>query len=465
MDKRNKNIEDFFNKSLAQFNDAPSDSVWAGIAQQLDYDKPPFYKLWKFWVRTFIGITALFLLSWGYYSTHKAIDMLTLKTTQLAQENEQLKLALNDCSIESESVISAKESTTTRENLVAKELQNAPKPNNNQRLKSKRITRTPFFTPSYYSPIQNVAFSSFDKKASIYYPKTAALFSSTPYQPSLLRSSKNDTSTKESEILAAKNIIGSDLSEEEMRAIKKRGFPKLAKLYNPNNGDNRIKSNFKRPLPSSFINYASLPITQVFKKKLDYRFGWSFGGMNTFTDKNDLFGPGYNNGFTSEWLIFKKIYLTTAIHHVQQNYEIKLNADNQGILQTYPGIEELTNVVTSINQHSHYLEFPIGLKWYFKDQQNGTKFYANPSLAWHFYFPQKFKYEQASNNGISTSNYTNDQYFGYLGTAQMQIGLEKPLFKRMHYQVGLWGEKSLIPMGVENRSLLNIGIRGAILFN
>ena len=47
----------------------------------------------------------------------------------------------------------------------------------------------------------------------------------------------------------------------------------------------------------------------------------------------------------------------------------------------------------------------------------------------------------------------------------MQVGLEQPLFKKMHYQVGLWAEKSLIPLGIENRNLFNLGIRGAILFN
>ena len=465
MDKRNKNIEDFFNKSLAQFNDVPSDRVWAGIAQQLDYDKPPFYKLWKFWASIFTGIITLFLLSWGFYSTQNSIDLLTIKTSQLAQENEQLRLALTECGIVSERTIPEKVNTYTTAISTATELSTTLERSENQPIKPKKSTRTSFFTPKNYSPTPNSIFSNFGKQDNPSYLKTADLFSSIPYQQTLFSFTTTDGKTKHSETRASINKIEPSLSEEQIIAYKKRGFSQLAKLDNINISDYQVKSTFIRPLPSALTNYALLNITPVFKRKLDYRFGWSFGGMNTFTDKNDLFGPGYNNGFTSELQIFNKIYLTAAIHHVKQNYEIKLNGENQAILQTYPGTEELTNVVTSINQHAHYLELPIGLKWYFKDNQNGTKFYINPTLAWHFYFPQKFKYEYASNSGISIKPFTNDQYFGYFGTAQMQVGLERPLFKKMHYQVGLWGEKSLIPIGVENRSLLNVGIRGAILFN
>lgn len=475
MDKRDKNIEDFFNKSLEQFSDAPSSAVWEGIAEKLGQERVPFYRGWRFWVTTFLAMTLLALLTYGYTSTQEAINLLTLKTNQLVQENQELKLALNDCSIESANLLSDKE-----------KLMNLPVetgPHNFVENGNKDLTIVNEFKKRpIVKPATTLVFANFNKNKSSLLPRKVDLFSDDLFRTnnSLLANGNigggitltnrlfyttDKITANQGRTTATERDIESPFSEEIIATAKKKGFHHLAKLATRDLGGQRVKTNFKRNLPNYFRDYSALNLIQPIKSKLDVRVGWSFGGMNTFTDQKDLLGPGYNSGITSEWKLFNSVYLTAAFHHNEQRYEVKLNASNQHILQSYPGIDELTNVVTSINQHVHYLDLPIGLKWYFKENKRGTKFFINPAVAWQFYFPQQFEYEQATNSGIITKSYTNQQFFGYFGTAQIQLGLEEPLFKKMNYQLGLWAEKSLIPLGVENRNLFNVGIRGAIFFN
>ena len=62
---KDNRIEDFFNKSLESFNDAPTDAVWAGLADRLDEEKAtPFYKKSLF----IIGMLSLLLLTFSGFS-------------------------------------------------------------------------------------------------------------------------------------------------------------------------------------------------------------------------------------------------------------------------------------------------------------------------------------------------------------------------------------------------------------
>jgi len=461
MDKRNNNIEDFFNKSLEQFSDAPSDSVWAGIDLQLGAEKIPFYKKWKFWIATFTSGLAVCLLTYGFIATQNSIDLLTLKTEQLVAENNQLKLALNNYGENNAELITQQEVRPEVNNPIIEIGSNEPSASTPlQREEAKQRTSLSY-TSSYFEAFNNSVFSKFKTGNNLNFSNSTVLLSDGSFKEN------RTASTILNSTAVSTNNLKEDSEEEDaaiLELMKNELRPSL-KLASADIREKIIPLNKKRNLPSTFKKFEIYNIVQPKRNKLDYRIGIGFGFKNTFTERNDLLGPGYNIGITNELKITNSFSLTAELHYNKQSYEIKLNNEDQNLLLDYPVVEEITNVVTSINQQADYLEFPLGFKWISNTNNNGTKFFINPSAAWQFYFLQQFEYELATSNGIITKAYTSEQYFGYFGTIQMQLGFERSLSNNLNYQLGLWAEKSLTPLGVENRNLFNIGIRGAILLD
>ncbi len=86
----NNNIEDFFNQSMEQFNNAPPDLVWDNIENKLD-NNTPFYKNKIFWIFNILGI--IFISSFIYYAyqSEQKINNLIQENKKLGEENSEIK--------------------------------------------------------------------------------------------------------------------------------------------------------------------------------------------------------------------------------------------------------------------------------------------------------------------------------------------------------------------------------------
>jgi len=476
MDKPNKNIEDFFNKSLEQFNEAPSNSVWQGIDQQLDFeDQKPSYKKWLFWMSSLLGVLLLCTLSWGYSTIQQKIDLLGLKTTQLEKENEQLKLALNDCSTATTPTVSENSKEKDADNSVLTQTENfSNKPNKrtlSEITKNNSVSNNNPFSFLQNNPIVDLSFGDFSGIKKQLDVSSSNVFSSSDGFTSQTFYSKNRQSFSAMNILEkivnrdrASKITKVPTTAAEIAQLKESRIQDLIQIKQIPVVSNLLKSRDRGLLANTFIRKVPIKFKKPKDKSIDYRSGVGFGMQNTNPDQDDGFGMGFNIGFTNELKLFKKVYLTGALNFNESNYRVQMTAADQSLVQEYPGTEFVTNPITQIKQEAHYFGIPLGLKWYFKDNEK-NKFYVNPSVAWQFYLPQKFTYEFSPvAGGTNQLEYESERFFGYLGSAQLHLGLEKPFINKMKYQVGLWAEKSIVPLGVEDRDILNIGLRGAVLF-
>jgi hypothetical protein len=172
--------------------------------------------------------------------------------------------------------------------------------------------------------------------------------------------------------------------------------------------------------------------------------------------------PGYSFGIESEYPLFGRLSLKSALRFNAFSYQV----DKQNFEPTKMGRYnryEFFNV-ESLSVQSHYFDIPVGLTW--NQPMNETLgLYLGTGVSWKVYLPQKFDYLIVDGNIESYyETYIDKRYFGYFGTWNVEAGIEKKISSKALLRIGLWGEKSLHPLGVEGRKVNIIGIRSTLTF-
>ncbi len=228
-----------------------------------------------------------------------------------------------------------------------------------------------------------------------------------------------------------------------------------------------ISANSKLSLPSlsKELKNAYAAIARIdIKREQEKRF-WLGATSETFTTDTEFdyqLNSGFNVGLESEFYLKKGFSLYTQLRFNVQNYQVKLNYNddvNYAIINQYPTSSQ-SQSIAKIKTLSTYFDLPIGVKWKFP-VDNKTQFFVNSAIGWQLYLPQKFTYSYKNGTSEAIKDY---RYYAYLGTLHFGTGIQLKIASNLRYQLSFNWQRSLIPLGADNRSIRIIGIKNSILF-
>lgn len=417
-------IEDFFNKSLEGFNDAPSDMVWADVENRLD-EATPFYKK-TFFIVGFITAILLLLMSGLFYQMNTKITKLITENQSLNTEIAALK---KDNYHQEISISNCQKNKNTQKNIVVTESQSAAnsiiQQIDNDALKNRknRIVRQESI---------NEVLQKNDEQNN---------------NPSdLLTENNSDEIIKNNEIEPIKNK--QNKSEINLQSFK-IGYLQGITPYYARSG--------KRLLNGFDYTLRSLPNR---KNSIEI-------GFNVF--KTDLLTP---NGIENTWGLGQSINLKRrfslssrlkaigGIGFSVNTYQSKITPDNLLSIQGFPGLNEQLGIINQVTVSSKILNGSIGFQYDLAARGNFTPFIKS-SVIWKIYLPQTFEYELSD---YPKRTYQDNRLFAYFGSIDMAFGVERILNYKYSYQLEIFVEKSLIPLGVEDVNLMHLGCRAAWLF-
>ena len=170
-------------------------------------------------------------------------------------------------------------------------------------------------------------------------------------------------------------------------------------------------------------------------------------------------------GILGELVLSPSLGLETGFKYKTRSYAVE--SPNAGDLQSYPGIDPNLGTVDEFEGDAKLIEFPINLKYYrLIDQQKSL--YLSAGLSPNLYLTQSFEYSQEDESSATESSITTDADVGesnfYLGTVNASVGMNFDLPKRRSIQLGLFYQKSLSDLGIEERSMNIFGVKSSYWF-
>jgi len=458
MSEINKNnLEEFFSNSMEQFNDSPSDRVWEGISDRLDEeDRRPvlWWRHYPLMVLPIMVIGALALYSLiNRNENQKIIDNPIAQKAQVKETIDPIKQNYEIVSDQMQEVVS--------ENVKIKET-------DPDKLNSKTITLNPTSSRSSNARVQEL--------------ETNSQYNS--YQYSEQRSNKpiadvNDLQNEQQiNNVSLNNSINdprsSDNEDQEQKLINEKNNSNSYPLEIENKQDatqKQVNQLFSFPILDGLIEIehdrklVSPPIVKIEKDHWSkYRVGLSGRFANTFVSDNKMFNGNESYGLRQEYYITKSLAITNAIHFNIQHYDIESSATTiePVVVQRYTSRSfDDSGGLQKIESNSEYVDLSLGLKYELGRRLFGFKTFINPSFVGQVYMPQTFKFLDLRGDLRVREN---KSIVMYLGSANLNIGVEKQLNKHIYFQVSLWGEHSFIPIGLQREKIQTIGISTSLLF-
>jgi len=462
-------MQEFLKNSMEQFNSSPSSDVWENIDSQLSASMP-FYKKWFFWGALALSLLliTLFGTTFNLYQTNQ--DLL-IKSNAALEENLLLHKEIDQLN----NSLSRTQSNLDREQTARLEIESQLKSNSpinqadrhyvsNSQLINKDITKNVDGLTQQFTSHRFRASMS-DNVNSPFFPR------STLHGP-------------EESVLSNNIILNKPLDHEEveMRDLWTKSIPPLSLkslAHTTSNTSSSSINSMPPPLESSFkekdiwmrkLELQSL--LQNIKSSLSfdpsfetpkgwhwYRFGILTGVHTTWTDLGKQWDAGYTVGLSNEVILNKKLGLTFDFRYNSQQYRFDVNDSNINSISDYPRAPSAQSI-EDIEVKSRYFDLPIGLS-YAVPLSRKLKLRINPALAWQVYLPQKYEYNIGEN--VKFGN-VEERYFLYLGSAHLNLDIERKLNADVAWRIGLWGEVGLIPLGIERRKIRMFGIKSAIIF-
>lgn len=416
MDEQNNNLEEFFNKSLEQFNNSPSDMVWGALADRLEMEET-FRQRWERKLRRYLPVLLLLLCFGAYFwYAQGKINALHTQMGRMVETNLALQGRLVACGEQQEKSNEPKTTFNTKPNQKIINT-TATTPVINPTLATKTI-------PENNAPIISPA-----------PPTSTTTLQATPKKPAVVPQ-KPTAAPKPSAPITS---ISSFSSNFPLAFIAPQSYTSLGVVY--------VKAIEAPALPS----------------KANYRIGYTARLFNTFISEGRQLSLGSSVGVRQELKLFGAWSLSNAIRFNQQVYYVGSNTGTISpvALARYPGGQEQAAPVRTIKVKSNYFDIPVGLKVTFGHTKKGFRYYVNPSAAWLVYLPQKFDFTLSNNANILERD---QRFYGYFGSGNLEVGLEKRIRKNMYWQVGLWAERSFIPLGVEDQVISMFGLSTSFLF-
>ena len=457
MDNKNNKLEDFFNQSINQFDDSPSDAVWAGLQERLDNDMTIWDKVSTIIRKYFPYLILLLGLTTYHFFAQNKINSFEEKIDKYNTENTLLSNQLKACGDQSTTLISNFESTAEQLELSTAKIQNLQHDLTASNALSKTLQNRLAYNASILKTYKEQTESL----------KNTVTFLSTPTsQPEIISSSIANSRP-------VSNRTATTPDEQNRKTIiYKNNFGKPVSKYTPPLTSRLPTFSLRRPAnlaprvllaPNALSRIIPFIDTdeKAFKSRL--RGGIELKAFHSISNTSNTLNFGHTGGIRLEWVLGEKFSFTGNISHVDQEYRVS-NSNNPIPIQQLLEFPEGTSFgldVNEINVENHYFEFPIGIKFPIKTYGDNLKIYANPSVVWQFHLPQKFEFNFTSNDKYE---FKNKQYFGYLGSVQMAIGLEKAIHPNIVWQLGIYGEKSLVEFGAEHQHFSAIGLTSSFLF-
>ncbi len=442
MEEKNNNMEEFFQRSLEQFNEVPSNQVWDKIDERLDGEQK-WYKNVFPWFRTLLPLFLAIILLGCYH---------VFSSNKINTSNKYL--------LSAQETIQKLEKENQRLSFLAKE--------NNEKINT--YTQQIQFNETQYNSLldQYSSLKVTDQKSEKLF-KSDTHFGKAAFED--LLSLNEDLTNELSSLKAQMNVLQSEnrpankiLSNTRLNAIDKNYnflIPKNATYYYP--VKDIILINSLKDIEGNMDDDFLVEEPDQISNNRKFRFGFKARYFNTLVKSSELINPGFSWGLRAEYQLRNKWFLTSDLHYNDQVYRIDPGAGgfSQESLKKYPlGIDD-TNSVKDISTRTKYFDYKLGIKYLINPAENKFNFYVNPSIVWQLYLPQEYTYGLARANDIF---HTQREYTGYLGSGNLSLGIERNLNNRMLFQLNLWGEQSFIELGYDKQYVTMFGIGSSILF-
>ena len=490
MEDNNKNMEEFMRKAMEGFNESPSDKIWEGLDNRLT-ESEPFYKKFLHWrFLALVSVLAL-LLSSNIYLYNKSNSL----ESTLNQISERSKIdgtkesisAINSVLTEEQSmneIIQENDLDASLSNTISAGIRKDSKLNqaglfkgsiNSNELNSNFNTGTGTRFYSNTNSNQSILAKEYDGGQIVQ-----------GYEKSLNKSRSNVSPLQDTtgEMNQSDNEFGATLREREVLELSKSATQDIVALeqvktavqtsavgpgiglqihtvdiLETKNKADKLKNLFSDwKLPD--INVKRIPMID---KSGRFLFGLNIGTF--FSHINSKFHsiPNGNAGINIEYQINPKFSVISSVKYNYQQYQIK-NPSIQD-LDKFPGSESLDNV-KEVEVRNNYIDASLGLIFK-KEYKPKNRLFVAPALAWQFYFPQTFDYTLAGGSSLPAPpplEVKSHRFFGYFGMVNINLGFEKDLGAMSTYRLGLFIEKSLISLGIEDADVTQFGIRSTFLF-
>ena len=411
----NHRIEDFFNKSLEGFNDAPSSAVWAGVDSRLG-EEIPFYKK-PFFIISSAAILLAFLAS-GLFCQHIKMKNLIAENQSLNEDIEILK-ADNHRQIENLKQCQSKNDIQQNEPLDF--------------VKTTIQTQSTYIVQQQNPIVDKIEKTDFNKKSNNLEPTK-----------DLTKNNSNKSTTEQpiEETTVNRN-------ELQLEILNLNYLKSIRPYYSTSR--------------QTMLNALEFPPKSREKKKknrLEI-------GLDVF--KTDLFltdgvksnlGSGQSISYKRAINISKRLQAIGGLGYSTYTYNSNITRDNLLSIAEFPSLNEQLGSINRVRVNSQLINASIGFQYNLTKHRNLTPFIKSSAI-WKLYLPQKFEY--VLTNGFNRGHIDN-RYFAYFGAVDASIGIEKELNHNHSFQLEIFAEKSLVPLGVENVNLTHLGLKTSWLF-
>ena len=432
MNENDKRMEDFFKRSMDQFDDTPSEDVWSQLSDRLEAEESFVSKAYRIF-RTYLPI-ALLVLALGSVCGYSfnTIGELKNQNNTLIGENKTLNSTLSHLTEENKSLI---EKNNALNNLKTQ-------------LENENISAKKEIKES-----QLALLSAINKNKSISNNLTAANKLNTEYL------NKLNACGKEIEFLNGSFALNS----EEKINRNTMDFNLLTTLNS--NGINYKKEN---DLTEKWKKFSLIQAEKEEEEieiftKFKYRYGFTARAYNAFVSSGHPYHLSHSYGLIHELSLNKNWSLTNSIEYNDQEYSVVSNMEflPASILDKFPDNPGAYANVRSVKSRAKYIDTQLGIKYRWMNKKENANYFINPSVVWQLYFPQEFTYDiiQAQDLLVERRSYT-----AYFGSINLQLGIEKSLSDKLDFQLAIFAEKSLIELGHDNQNMNLVGVRSSILF-
>jgi len=199
------------------------------------------------------------------------------------------------------------------------------------------------------------------------------------------------------------------------------------------------------------------------KIRLSYKCGLSLRSATTLVEIDNHVEAGIAIGLHQEfiknrWSVVNKTHLNA------HGYSLDKDADSDGLtneaLTRYPHFFTEDNEINGVAATSFFFDNSLGLSYLFI-KRNKVNVSFTPSIVWQLYLPQTFHYDFTDEDVVSLRS---NVYLLSLGSVQGSLDFKYITKKSRHIHTSFWLEKSLIPLGIDNRNTFLGGLQISYLF-
>jgi len=444
MEYPNENMEEFFRKSLDQFNDNPSDELWSALDQRLEEDKPKtIFSRWKKYLLAFS--VCLLTFSVIYWQQFNLLKEYRTELTTLSEENEALKQELESAN---NSILLPSQNASFSEN---------PRDNSNQKTILQNQRDTVYinkFVNTEAKPVwQNNSTSNFESTI------PSDIFED-------LASSKVEMRLQETK-KHKRELLG----EAASIAFRKDWNKSLANSLSSNTSklDYKFELNkalhYKNRKKKTIDNGPVMVLKDDIWGKPDfyYRIGPAMNSLCSL--KGEVFSSsslGLSFGFVQEFGISSRFAIRTELMYTHQEYAIYNNGQplESDLQLNLPRPRGSSLDILRAEVENKFLELPLGIKYdFYRDKQ--TSYFINPAVKFSLHRPQQYSYFLSENR---IQAYTSDKRFAYLNAVNLAIGIEKSINPALCYQLSIGYDYSIEPTGIERQKINSLYLKANLLF-